>query len=171
MTIADFEEISGYPLRPADIERLLELQNECSFIWGTRDHWPVGVIMSYVWRDGRFWLTASEQRKRIAAVQRDERVSIVVSSTGTELGPNRAVTVKGRCILHRDRETKDWFYPALAARLVPGSPDWQARLREMLDSPRRVILEVEPRKWITYDGTRLMADAMRARPRPPGPGG
>lgn len=38
--------------------------------------------------DGRFWLTATSQRKRIAAVRRDDRVAVVVTSSGTDLGPN-----------------------------------------------------------------------------------
>ena len=39
--------------------------------------------MNYVFRDGRFWLTASSQRARVPAVRRDPRVSIVVSSLGS----------------------------------------------------------------------------------------
>ncbi|MCG8588581.1 MAG: pyridoxamine 5'-phosphate oxidase family protein [Proteobacteria bacterium] len=157
-TLEDFEEVHVFPLDEADGEKLLTTHNECVFMWGTRDHWPVGVIMSYVWRDGRFWLTATSQRKRIAAVRRDPRVSVVVTSTGTKLGPNRTITAKGHCTLHDDAETKAWFYPALGDALFPKSPHRDAFV-EMLDSPRRLVLEVKPEKWITYDGPKMFAAA------------
>src|SRR3990170_771298 len=138
MAVTDYEDVSVYPLDPEMQERLLGLQPECSFIWSTRDGWPVGVIMDYVWRDGRVWLTATSQRKRIPAVRRDGRVSVVMSSLGTELGGGKAVTMKGRCILHDDAETRRWFYPALARRLIPEDEERQAGFVRMLDSPRRV---------------------------------
>ena len=50
------------------------------------------MIMSYVFRDGQFWLTASSQRARISAVRRDPRVCIVVTSTGSTLPRNKTVT-------------------------------------------------------------------------------
>ena len=42
MSIANYEEVDVYPLDPDDQEKLLLEQNECSFVWSTRDHWPVG---------------------------------------------------------------------------------------------------------------------------------
>ena len=159
MTITNYEEVSVYPLDAEMQERLLATHNECSFVWSTRDGWPVGVIMSYVWRDGRIWLTASEQRKRIAAVRRDARVCVIVTSTGSALGPGKTVTIKGRCAVHMDAETRQWFYPALAASLIPNNPRRQAGFVAMLDSPRRVILEVTPEQYISYDGAKMAADS------------
>ena len=54
-------------------------------MWANREGWPVGVVMSYVFRDGSFWLTASGQRLRVAAVSRDPRVAIAVTSKGTTI--------------------------------------------------------------------------------------
>jgi len=157
MAVKDYEEVAGYPLDEEQREDILRGQNECTFIWGTRDHWPVGVIMSYVWKDGKFWLTATSQRARIKAVQRDDRVSVVVSSVGLETGAGRSITVKGRVRLRTDPETKAWLYPAAAAAIFPGAPeDLHARFVEMLDSERRVILEVTPEKWITFDAGKMM---------------
>ena len=50
---------------------MLAAQTECTFIWANKEGWPVGVIMSFIWRRGRFWLTATSQRARIHAVRRD----------------------------------------------------------------------------------------------------
>ena len=162
MPIEDYEDVHVYPLDPDVQEQLFKLQNECSFIWGTKDHWAVGVIMNFVWRDGRFWLTATSQRHRVAAVRRDNRVSLVITSTGTELGPAKAVTVKGRCLLHDDQETKDWFYPALAAVVMPQSEALQKAFAMTLDSPRRLVFEVVPEKYITFDGIKMMQDSFEA---------
>ncbi len=150
----NYEDVTAYDLDADDEERLLLAHNECTFIWSNREGWPVGVIMSYVWRSGRFWLTASAQRARISAVRRDPRVCIVVTSTGSPLPRNKAITWKGRCTVHDDRATKDWFYPELAAALQPAEGA-RAAFVEFLDSPRRVVLEVEPTQRIGYDGAKM----------------
>ncbi|MBW1683518.1 MAG: pyridoxamine 5'-phosphate oxidase family protein [Deltaproteobacteria bacterium] len=131
---------------------------ECVFNWATRDGWPMGVVMSCLWKHGRMWLTSGVQRHRISAIRRDPRCSVVVTSTGTALGPGKTVTIKGRCVLHEDRETKDWFYPAFAAHLSP-DPANAEDFRKRLDSPLRVILEVIPEKYITYDGIKMFQHA------------
>jgi nitroimidazol reductase NimA-like FMN-containing flavoprotein (pyridoxamine 5'-phosphate oxidase superfamily) len=149
----NYEDVTAYDLDPDDEERLLLAHNECTFIWANREGWPVGVIMSYVWRKGRFWLTASSQRARISAVRRDPRVCVVVTSTGSPIPRNKAITWKGRCTVHEDPETKAWFYPELARALQPDEAR-AAQFVRYLDSPRRVVLEVEPTQRIGYDGAK-----------------
>lgn len=153
----NYEDVTKYDLDEEDEQTLLSVQNECTFMWSTKEGWPVGVIMSYLHRDGRFWLTASSQRARISAVRRDPRVCITITSTGSSLGPGKTVTYKGVCTVHDDQETKDWFYPALAEAFTP-SPRRQDQWVRFLDSPRRVILEVEPGKRIAYDGVKMAED-------------
>ena len=113
----DHERVSIYPLDDDSKERLLQTARECVFNWSTQDGWPVGVVMSFLWKDGKFWITASAHRHRISAVRRDPRVSVVVSGVATPHGkPAGTVTVKGRCIVHEDRATKDWFYREFASK-------------------------------------------------------
>jgi general stress protein 26 len=154
--LGDYERVSIYPLDPDVQEKLLSVQVECVFNWATRDGWPMGVIMSCLWRDGRMWLTAAAHRHRISAIRRDPRCSLVVTSTGTALGPGKSVTIKGRCILHEDRDTKDWFYPAFASHVMP-DPVSAENFRKTLDSPLRVIIEVVPEKYISYDGIKMFS--------------
>ncbi len=154
---ADYEDVTGWGLDGDAEEAMLAAQTECTFIWANKEGWPVGVIMSFIWRQGRFWLTASGQRARIAAVRRDPRVCIVVTSTGAAGVPRRqTVTYKGNCRLHDDDETKAWFYPELAAALHRGE-EMQQHFARFLDSPWRVILEVEPTQRISFDGTKQEA--------------
>jgi general stress protein 26 len=156
--IEDYERVSVYALDDAEREELLRTHAECTFNWATRDGWPMGVIMSYLWKDGRFWLTAGAHRHRIEAVRRDPRVSIVVTSTGTQLAPGKSITAKGRCCVHEDAETRAWFYPEFARHLYPEEKQARAFAKK-LDSPLRVVLEVVPEKWITYDGVKMFRDA------------
>jgi general stress protein 26 len=151
----NYEDVTVFGLDDDVEEQLLLAHNECTFIWSNKEGWPVGVIMSYVWRDGKFWLTASGQRARISAVRRDPRVCIVVTSTGSPMPRNKAITYKGRCTVHDSREIKDWFYPELAAALQGDDPVRQATFVKFLDSPRRVVLEVEPTQRIGYDGAKM----------------
>ncbi len=159
MTLSDYEDVREFTLDDDRMGELLASQNECSFVWSTKDGWPVGVIMSFVWRDGRVWLTSSRQRKRVAAVQRDDRVSIIVSGIGTPIGAGKTVTLKGRCRVVEDDETKRWFYPALAAAIFPGNERRQAKFTSFLDSPGRVIFEVTPVGTISHDIDKLSAAA------------
>ncbi|MEE2776089.1 MAG: SRPBCC family protein [Acidobacteriota bacterium] len=155
-TLTDYEDVDVYPLDAKDQEELLSQQNECTFIWGTCDHWAVGVIMTYVWLDGSFWLTATSQRKRIAAIRRDPRVSVVVSSVGTRLGPARTVTAKGRATIHEEADTKARIYPRIAQALYRDDPVLAEKFARMLDSPRRLVLEVVPETYITFDSHKMM---------------
>lgn len=159
MALSDYEDVTGFTLDDARQHDLLTSQNECSFVWSTKDGWPIGVIMSYVWRDGKIWLTSSRQRKRISAVRRDDRVSIIVSGLGTPMGSGKTVTLKGHCRLLDDEQTKAWFYPALAAAIFPGNERRQQSFGRFLDSPGRLILEVTPVGTISHDIDKLSAAA------------
>jgi len=165
MSDRDYEDVTKYGLDQASEEELLAKQIECTFIWSNSDGHPLGVIMNYVYRDGRFWLTASSQRARVPAVRRDPRVSIVVTSRGSGITTSKSLTYKGRCTVREDDATKAWFYPALAAAVRPGDPDAAAAFVRHLDSPRRVVLEVVPEGRIGFDSTQMWRDTPDAARR------
>ena len=156
-----YDDVSSYTLDDADEAALLAAQDECTFIWSNREGWPVGVIMSYVWHEGAFWLSVSSVRVRVAAVQRDPRVSVCVTSRGTEIRASQTVTYKGQCEVFSDAETKAWFLPALAERLRPGNPTAQAQFVALNDTDNRRVLKVTPVQRIGFDG-RKMARATKA---------
>ena len=153
----DFEDLSGTGLDAPDEAELLRLQPECTFAWVNRSGEPFAVTMAYVERDGRFWLTCVEQRKRVAAVRRNPAVALTISSAGTPIRPKRTISYKGRCIVRSDQETKNWLYPAIATRLRPTDAQAASAFAEALDTPNRVILEVEPTYRLGFDYRKHMA--------------
>jgi hypothetical protein len=161
----DYEDVTKYGLDDSAETELLTAQAECTFIWSNSEGHPVGVVMNYVFAEGRFWLTASGQRARITAVRRDPRVSIAISSLGSSIKTRKSLTYKGSCVVHEDDGTKAWFYAALAAAVRPGDPDAQAAFVRHLDSPRRVVLEVVPEGRIGFDSTRMWRDTPDAARR------
>ncbi|HUW01691.1 MAG TPA: hypothetical protein VMW08_05025 [Acidimicrobiales bacterium] len=154
----DFEDVSNYPLTDEREQVLYAKQTECTFMWTNKAGEPVGVIMNYIVRDGAFWLTATRRRARIAAIERDPRVAIAISSRGTDIGVSQSVTHKGIATVHDDQSTKDWFYRALAAAVRPDSTSQQESFVDHLDSPGRVVIEVRPTKRIGFDSELMLRD-------------
>ncbi|MEH6581742.1 MAG: pyridoxamine 5'-phosphate oxidase family protein [Halioglobus sp.] len=154
-TESNYNDVRSYGLTPERENELLEKQIEATFMWGNKDGHPVGVIMNYIFHDGRLWLTATSPRARVKAVKRDPRVSVTVSSMGTDMGAGKTVTYKGTVIIHDDQATKDWFYPAMG-ELMNGYPATSVEAAvEMLDTPLRVILELVTEKTISFDGDKV----------------
>ncbi len=147
----DHEIVSIYPFSDAEIEQLMTHSNECVLMWATKDGWPVGVTHAFVWRDGKIWITFAAHRHRAAAIRRDNRVSVCVSSAAYPSGaaatlPRGAVTFKGRAQLFEDQASKDWFYPALSKKLNPTNAAGEDFFNNLLDSPLRVVLAVDTRE-------------------------
>lgn len=151
----DHEIVSIYPFTDEEINQLMDNSLECVLMWGTKDGWPVGVTQSFVWRDGKIWITFAAHRHRAAAIRRDNRVSVNVSSAGygkpDNSLPSGAITFKGHGEFFEDEETKKWFYTALAKRVSPDNADGEAAFYSLLDSPLRTILCVTPVKKIMYN--------------------
>lgn len=147
-----YEDVTIYRLSEEREQELLKKQVECNFIWTNKAGHGVGVIMNYIAKDGRIWLTATSQRPRIKALKRDPRATVVISSMGTDMGAGKQLTYMGKVILHEDQATKDWFYPAMGEIISPyPAPTVEAAV-EHLDSPLRVIIELVPEKVIRFDG-------------------
>jgi len=157
--VDSYEDVSTFVLSDERERRLLDAQTECTFMWTTSDGDPVGVIMNYVVRDGRFWITCTRRRKRVAAVAVRPRVAIAISSRGTAIGVSQTVTYKGDATIHDDEPTKTWFYPALAARVRPESTDQQRAFVQHLDTPGRVVIEIAPSQRIGFDAEQMFVNS------------
>ena len=151
----NYDDVSQYTLDTADELALVQAQNECTFMWSTQEGWPVGVIMSYVFADGCFWLSVSSLRIRVKAVQRDPRTAISITSKGTKLRSGLSLTYKGTCEVLSDQATIDWFLPELAKRLRPGNEQAQRVFVELNNTENRRVLKFTPTKAIGFDGRKM----------------
>ena len=159
----DLERMDQARLAAADREQLFRAARECTFVFVDEAGWPAGVTMSHLFHDGVFWLTAVEGRAHVTAARTDPRVGLVISNLGTDLPGRRMVRVRGHATVHDDRPTLDTIQPLLAARLAPGDP---GRLLRLLDSPRRVVIAVQPRGYPqTHDSRKITGDGRGGPPR------
>jgi Pyridoxamine 5'-phosphate oxidase len=162
--IRSHDDVRPFGLDATAERQLVAEQNECVFTWITQDGSPMGVVMSYVAKDGKLWLTGSRFRKRFRALARDARALIVISSAGTKLGAGLTVSYKGSVILHDDPETKAWFYPALATRLhADRGAEYMADFVRFLDTPNRIIIEFAPGRRVGFDDRKFQAATDRSR--------
>jgi general stress protein 26 len=157
--VDSYEDVSTFALAGEREATLLNAQTECTFMWTTKDGDPVGVIMNFVWHDGRFWVTCTRRRKRVAAVEARPRVALAITSRGTDIGVSQAVTYKGDAVIHDDDATKAWFYASLAARVRPESAERQAAFVHHLDTPGRVVIEITPTGRIGFDSESMFANS------------
>lgn len=158
--VDDLEDLAGTHLDRADQAELLGGQSECALVFAGDDGWPSGVVMSFIVVDGTFWLTAAEGRVHVRGLEREPRCSIVVSSAGSGLAGRRMLSVQGQAVVHRDPATVRWFLDGFTARLQPEDP---ATWRRLLDSPRRVVLEVRPTRILVSHDQRKIAGNGRGR--------
>ena len=158
----DYEDLTACALSPELERTLVDTLRECVFMWTNREGEAFGVVMSYLPKDGKFWLTAAERRARIAAVRRFPRASLCINSTGSRMGGGKTVTYKGSCVVHDDRETKDWFYPEVSHALRPDNATAAAAFQKFLDSPHRVIIEFTPDYSLSFDASLMWARSPEA---------
>ncbi len=157
--VDSYEDVSMFSLADERERVLLDTQTECTFMWTTKEGDPVGVIMNFVARDDRFWITCTRRRKRVAAVEARPRVAIAVSSRGTDIGISQAITYKGTAVVHDDADTKAWFYRALAEKVRPDDRDKQDAFVHHLESPGRVVIEIVPDTRIGFDSEAMFANS------------
>lgn len=141
-------------------EELLNSQDECSISWLNRDGWPVGVIQSYLWHDGAFWVTAFANKPRVEALKQRPKATVMVSSKGTDLGPEKMISAKVLATVHDDDGTKTWFYPAFAARVQSDEHSRQL-FAAALAKQDRVVIELRPVSWLSFDGMLLRENAKK----------
>jgi hypothetical protein len=154
--IDDLEDLSVARLGAAGIAELLETATEATLVFAGPDGWPMGVVVSFVHDEDRFWVTAVEGRGHTLGVQRDARVSLVISSSATTLAGRRMVALRGTALVHAGESTKREALPKLAARLAPDDPEAMLRL---LDSPKRVVIEIRPvAVSASHDSRRIAGD-------------
>ena len=158
--VDNYADVTVYPLSDEREATLLEKQTECTFMWTNSKNEPVGVIMNFVWRSGSVWLTATRQRKRIAAIKARPKVAVAITSRGTNIGISQAITYKGTAVIHEDPETVAWMNTELANAVRPDDASQAKAFAEHLaNSPGRLAIEVIPDKRISFDSEALFKNS------------
>jgi hypothetical protein len=157
----DYEDLTSMRLAEHELDELVSAGGECIFSWTTQDGFPVGVVVAFVYRDGKFWTTCAERRKRVPALRRRPQSGIVINRGG------KTASYKGNSIVHAPGdadfdEVKGWFYPALSR--LDQSPDdpYRQSFAKFLDSPHRVIIETEAHLVVGFDTARFHAFTLEA---------
>lgn len=154
--VDDLEDLSSLRLDGDSRAELLRAATECTFVFRSEAGWPAGVVMSYLPHDSSYWLTAAAGRAHARALAVDPRVTLVITNAGTDLPGRQMLAIRGVAVVHRDEETKRWFYPAFATRLARLNP---AAFVRLLDSDNRVIIEVRPvAVSASHDSRRMPGD-------------
>ena len=158
--LSDFEDVSRYPIEESARDALLAHHRECAVVWSTREGWPVGVMHLYLWHEGRFWVTCTARRQRVAALRARPQSSVILA-----FPDERTLTARTLATVHATpTQHAHWFYPALARQVLAEQPENVRRegiegFVARLASDDRVIVELEPKKWISFDGRKLKAHA------------
>jgi hypothetical protein len=150
MTEIDYEDLTEMRLTDDEVAALVGRGGECVFNWTTRDGYPVGVVVAYVFHEGKFWTTCAERRKRVPALRVRPQSAIVINRGG------KTASFKGDSIVHAPGDAdfdavKGWFYPALSG--VASAPDdpYRRAFAKFLDSPHRVIIETDAHLVVGFD--------------------
>jgi hypothetical protein len=157
-TGSDYDNLDDMGLDPPQLELLIAAGGECVFNWTTRDGYPMGVVVRYVYRAGAFWTTSVDTRTRLKALQVRAQSTVVLNRDG------HSATFKGDSVLHRpgdpDWDTiKAWFFPAFAG--TDRKPHDAAALlvERSLETPHQVIVETPAQLVVSFDFTKLAARA------------
>ncbi len=152
----DYEDLTGMQLDEDELRALVGAGGECIFNWTTREGYPVGVVVAYLYRDGRFYTTCAERRKRVPALRARPQSGIVINRGG------RTASFKGDSVVHEPGsagfdELKQWFYGALSGVAAKPEDTYRRAFAKFLDSPSRVIIETDARLVVGFDTERLRA--------------
>jgi hypothetical protein len=146
----DYEDLTGMQLSAEELAELIGGGGECIFNWTTKEGYPVGVVVAYIYKDGKFWTTCAERRKRVPALRKRPQSGIVINQGG------RTASFRGDSVVHANGdpdfdELKSWFYATLSG--VASSPDdaYRRAFAKFLDSPHRVIIETDAKLVVGFD--------------------
>lgn len=155
-SIGDYEDFTTMALGPGEVTALIAERGECVLNWTTSDGYPVGVVMAYVFRHGRFWVNCTATRKRVSALRARPQAAVVVTKDG------RMATFKGDAVIHSRTDAgwdsvQGWFYRALAGGDADTENPVARRLERFLDGPHQVIIEIPANLVVSFDFDRFSA--------------
>jgi hypothetical protein len=152
----DYEDLTSMRLDDESLKALVGRGGECIFNWTTTEGYPVGVVVAYVFRDGKFWTTCADRRKRVPALRKRPQSAIVINRDG------KTASYKGDSIVHavgdeNFDQLKEWFYATLSGLQMHRDDEYRRAFATFLDSPHRVIIETDARLVVAFDTMKFAA--------------
>ncbi len=152
----DYEDLTTMRLDDDELAKLLNAGGECIFNWTTTAGYPVGVVVAFVFRDGKFYTTCAERRKRVPALRKRPQSAVVINNDG------KTASFKGDSVVHANgdpgfEELKNWFYPTLSGLAVDPDDEYRQAFTKFLDSEHRVIIETEANLVVAFDAVKFRA--------------
>lgn len=157
----DYEDLTTMRLDDDALAEMLAAGGECIFNWTTREGHPVGVVVAFIYHEGKFFTTCAERRKRVPALRTRPQSGIVINQAG------RTASYKGESIVHANGdpgfdELKAWFYPKLSRLDVEPDDPYRQSFCKFLDSPHRVIIETDARLVVAFDTKKFQQFTVQA---------
>jgi len=157
----DYEDLTTMRLDDEALAELLAAGGECIFNWTTSEGHPVGVVVAFIYHEGKFFTTCAERRKRVPALRKRPQSGIVINQEG------RTASYKGESIVHANGdpgfdELKGWFYPRLSRLDVEPDDAYRQSFCKFLDSPHRVIIETDARLIVAFDTAKFQKFTVEA---------
>ena len=157
----DYEDLTSMRLDDADLEGMLAEVGECVFNWTTREGYPVGVVVAFVYHEGKFFTTCAERRKRVPALRARPQSALVINTAG------KTATFKGDSVVHAPGDPgfddlKAWFYPRLSRLDLDPDDVYRQSFAKFLDSPHRVIVETDARLVVGFDTVKFQQFTAKA---------
>jgi hypothetical protein len=157
----DYEDLTSMRLDDSALERMLATGGECIFNWTTREGYPVGVVVAFVYHEGKFFTTCAERRKRVPALRARPQSGIVINQGG------KTASFKGNSTVHAHGdagfdELKEWFYTKLSRLDADPEDAYRQSFAKFLDSPHRVIVETAAELVVAFDTVKFQEFTLRA---------
>ena len=120
------------------------------------DGWPVSLPVWYAVLDDRVYLRTPSKSKKVARIERDDRVSFLVE-TGEAWPELKAVVITGRAVVVEDEATLERVSEALATRYAGfGMPQSAPKATKRHYGGGSTVLRIDPVKHaLTWDNAKI----------------
>jgi PPOX class probable F420-dependent enzyme len=118
---------------------------------GEKDGTPHVSSVWYLWRDGHFYISTSEDRLKVRAIRKNPKVALIVD---TDELPYKGVIVEGRAQL--TKKNIEEITLAIVKKYVPAS-FVKSQFEDLMKYPR-VLIKIKPKKSIDIMSYRIRSD-------------
>lgn len=119
--------------------------------------WPHSMPLWFVPEGGRIRAWTFRKSQKVKNLERDPRVTVLVEAGYDSYPELRGVMYEAEAIIHDDLETILDYAVKVSRRYAPGGEEPSDEMIEVFraQAPKRVVIEFEPVKTLTWDHRKL----------------